>query len=134
MQKIECCNTIYHGRIYNIGSNSFLVYVDECNCCGQSIAEIRHRSTTGDIITSARRKGKAADKLLKKYGIQYLPYEFKTFSGTRAKEYSFNNVYGIVYNDNGVRIAPQDKFLQMTRLEINAIINKRFYAPQKVKI
>jgi len=78
--------------------------------------------------------GKAADRLLKKYGLQLVQYEYKTFTGTKAKEYSFNNIYGIVYNDNGVRIAPQEKFMQMTREEVNAIINKRFYAPQKIKV
>lgn len=132
--KIECGNIAQTGRIYNIGSNSFLVYVDEHTGCGQPVAEIRHKTPSGEFITSSRRIGKAADRLLEKHGLQFLQFEYKTFSGTRAKEYSFFNQYGVIYNDNGARVATQDEFLNMSRQEINARLNERFYKKDKVKI
>ena len=134
LTKIECCRTENTGRIYNIGPNSFLVYTDECICCGQPVAEVRHKTPAGEFITSARRKGPAADRLLEKYGLQYLSFDYKTYSGTRAKEYSFFNQYGVIYNDNGARVATQDEFLNMSRQEINARLNERFYKKDKVKI
>ena len=132
--KIECCREETIGRVYNIGPNSFLVYTDECTCCGQPVAEVRHKTPAGEFITSVRRKGPAADRLLEKYGFQYQEFNYKTYSGTRAKEYSFTNRYGIIYNDNGVRIAPQDEFLKMTRQEVNIVLNKRFYTVDKIKV
>lgn len=134
LTKIECCRTENTGRIYNIGPNSFLVYTDECICCGQPVAEVRHKTPAGEFITSTRRKGPAADRLLEKYGFQYLSFDYKTYSGTRAKEYSFTNRYGIIYNDNGVRVAPQDKFLKMSREEVNTVLNRRFYTVDKIKV
>lgn len=134
ISKIECCRTETIGRIYNIGPNSYLVYSDECGICGQAVAEIRHRTPAGEFKTSLRRTGKAADRLLEKYGLRFLQFDYKTYSGTRAKEYSFTNRYGIIYNDNGVKVAPQDEFLQMSRTEINATLNKRFYTQDKIKI
>jgi len=122
------------GRMYSIAPNTYLVYADECEYCGQSVAEIRHKTPTGEFITSSRRKGKAADRLLEKYGFKFLQFDYKTYSGTRTKEYNFINRYGIIYNDNNVRIAPQDEFLKMSRQEINTVLNKRFYATGKIKI
>lgn len=132
--KIECGNIEQAGRVYDIGANSFLVYVDEHYGCGQAIAEVRHKKPSGEYITSARRIGKAADRLLEKYGLKFLQIEYKAFTGTRAKEYSFNNVYGTIYNDNGVRVASQDEFLKMSREEINIKLNERFYKKDKIKI
>ncbi len=132
--KIECGNIEQTGRIYNIGSNSFLVYVDEHYGCGQAIAEVRHKTPAGEYITSLRRIGKAADRLLEKHGLKFLQFEYKTFTGTRTKEYSFNNVYGTIYNGNGAKIATQEEFLKMSRIEINAKLNERFYKKDKIKL
>lgn len=132
--KIECCNCSHGGRIYNIGTNNYLIFTDECCVCGQAIAEVKSKETDGTYKTTIRRTGKAAERLFQKYGLSKIDYDYKTFSGTKAKEYSFCNVRGQIYNDNGVHIASQDKFLKMDRIEVNTILNRRFYKAGKLKI
>jgi len=132
--KIDCCNYSHVGRIYNVGTNNLLVFADECCMCGNAILEIKSKTPDGTYTTTLRRTGKAAERLFEKYGLSKTDYEYRVFSGTKAKEYSFCNIRGQIYNDNGVHIAPQDKFLKMDRIEINTILNRRFYKPAKIKI
>lgn len=131
---INCCNYRHSGRIYNIGTNTYFVFIDECFVCGQPIAEIKTRRRCGELVTNLRRVGKAAIKLYEKYAIRETQHDYKTFRGTQAKEYAFYNKYGVIYNDNGIRIAKQEEFNKMKRYEINAILNKRFYKTSKIKI
>lgn len=133
VSKIECCNYNQIGRIYNIGSNVFFTFIDECSVCGQPVAEIKERNKDGELITKIRRSGAAAIRLYEKYGIENRAYIYSSFSGTKEKEYSFCNIRGEIYNFNGVRIAPQEKFLKMSREEIHAKLNERFYKPIKIK-
>ena len=130
---VECCNYSYAGRIYYAGSNNFLIFVDECCVCGKAICEIKSKAADGSYITTVRRSGKAAEKLFEKYAFKKTDYNYKTFSGTRTNEYFFSNIYGQIYNGNGVKIAPQEKFLNMSRFEINSILNSRFYKSSKLK-
>lgn len=132
--KIDCCNYSQVGRIYNVGTNNLLVFADECCMCGNAILEIKSKTPDGTYTTTLRRTGKAAERLFEKYGLSKTDYEYRVFSGTKAKEYSFCNIRGQIYNNNGVHIAPQDKFLKMDRIEINTILNRRFYKPAKIKI
>lgn len=132
--KIECCNYIQRGRIYNIASNTYLIFIDECSVCGQPIAEIRQGLPLGNYKTLSRKAGKAAENLYKKYGCDKYSAKYKTFSGTKSKEYNFINKFGTIYNYNGVRVAPQDKFLNMSREEINRALNSKYYSKDKIKI
>lgn len=130
---IKCCNYEQRGRIYNIADNCYLIFTDECPVCGNPIAEIRSRNSKGEFVTTLRRAGDSAIRLYDKYCSRPLSYDCKVHTGTRAKEYSFTNKYGIVYNGNGVKIAEQDKFLDMSREEVNAILNKRFYKSKAIR-
>ncbi len=132
--KIECCNIKQVGRIYDLAANTHLIYIDSCDCCGQPIAEIKQKLPLGNYKTIVRRNGEAAIRLFEKYGIEKKEINYKTYSGAYEKEYNFINKFGVIYNENGVKIAPQDEFLSMTRQEINTRINKRFYKKDKIKI
>jgi len=124
LSNISCCNILNSGRIYYIGDNSFLI-VSECSNCGQLIAEIKTKNKAGGFKVKHRRAGLSAEKLYKKLSNKI--YTYKVHSGTLANEYSYHNQYGSIYNGNGVRIAAQDDFIQMSKDEIHSIINNRFY-------
>lgn len=132
LEDIECCNTESSGRVYSIGDNSFLIYT-ECPICERPIAEIKTRTKYGVYKTLTRRTGEAAEALYRKYGTVSYSYTYKVHSGTKAREYEFTNKFGVVYNGNGVKIADQSDFLNMSRLEVNAIINRRFYKSKIAK-
>lgn len=131
LQIITCCNNETISRVYYIGDNLFLV-MTECPVCGRTIAELRSKNSSGEIITNTRRSGEAAEKLYKKYESTALTYIYKTHVGTKAREYEFINKFGIIYNGNGIRIAEHNKFLQMSKSEIISILNSRFYKKAKI--
>ena len=133
VSKIQCCNHNQNERFNNIGSNVYFTFIDECGVCGQPVAEIKERNKNGELITRTRRSGAAAIRLFEKYGLENRAYTYTSFSGTKEKEYSFCNIRGEIYNFNGVKIASQDKFLKMSREEINAKLNERFYRPIRTK-
>ena len=85
--KIDCCNYSHVGRIYNVGTNNLLVFADECCMCGNAILEIKSKTPDGTYTTTLRRTGKAAERLFEKYGLSKTDYEYRVFSGTKAKEY-----------------------------------------------
>lgn len=127
LSQLECCNRKFQGNIFQIGENTYLV-CSICPNCETYIAEIKKRTQYGGYKKTLRRKGKSAYNLYEKYKNLISNFEYKVHKGTKSKEYEFYNKFGTIYNGNGVRISNQDDFILMTRKEINAILNKRFYA------
>ena len=123
--KIECCGKETKGRVYYIDERRYLIFIDKCPNCSQAIAEIRHKKRNGELCVNIRRKGEAAIRLLNKHNSHKIP-KWTIPIGTKDREYSFINKFGIIFNENGIKIAPQKDFLSMNREEINAILNKRF--------
>ena len=126
---IKCCNRKLQGNIFCIGENVYLV-CSTCQNCGTYISEIKKRTPTGGFKTTLRRKGDAAYRLYKKYENLILNFEYTVHKGSKIKEYEFYNKFGTIYNGNGIKVSSQEEFIKMTRHEINAILNKRFYAPR----
>ena len=68
--KIECCNRQQAARMFELDPKGvkcrYLYFLDECECCGAAIAEIRQTNFKGVTKTIVRRSGNKAAELLKK--------------------------------------------------------------------
>lgn len=122
--KISCCNNSLKGRVYYIDDKRYLIFADSCPNCNRAIAEIRHKNKKGELCINVRRSGESALRLFEKYYSKRV-FEWKIPFGTKRGEYTFINKFGVVFNENGVRIAPQDEFLSMTREEVNEMLNRK---------
>ncbi len=129
LSELVCCNRKFQGNIFSIGNNIYLV-CSGCPNCGAHIAEIKKRTSAGGYKTTLRRRGDGAYRLYKKYENTISNFEYKVYRGSKAKEYEFHNRFGTIYNGNGVRVSSQEDFIKMTREEIIAILNQRFYKPR----
>ena len=110
---VFCCRSEQKCRVYDLPTFKLwkrLYFLDECSCCGQTVALLRECSYLGNIKTLKRYTGKNAirlrDSLLSKRETWGSP---KT--GSYSNELILFNNKGIVFNFNNRRVGTNEDFI-----------------------